>query len=192
LRRDPLPLKEFTMSTFSTELSHHLHVRPWRTGDERPLVEHANNREVWNNLRDSFPHPYTQEDAVRWIEFVASQGEPPKRFAVVLNEEPIGGVGLMVGSDVSSKVAEVGYWIGQAHWGKGIATKALRWLSRYAFESFDVVRLHASIFESNRASTRVMEKAGYRLEGRLRQSVFKNGQVIDSLMYSLLRQELSA
>jgi len=178
------------MSRFSTELSRGLYVRPWRTGDERPLVKHANDREVWNNLRDSFPHPYTYEDAVRWIEFVATQGTPPRRFAIVLDDEPIGGVGLMIGDDVECKVAEVGYWIGQSHWGKGIATEALRWLSRYAFEAFDLVRLHAAIFEWSRASARVLEKTGYKLEGRLRQSVFKNGQIIDSLMYALLRDEL--
>jgi RimJ/RimL family protein N-acetyltransferase len=96
----------------------------------------------------------------------------------------------MIGDDVDCKVAEVGYWIGQAHWGKGIATEALRCLSRYAFETFDLVRLQAPVFEWNRASARVAEKAGYKLEGRLRESVFKNGRVADSFMYALLWDEL--
>lgn len=156
------------MSQFSTVLScGWFTLRPWRSGDEGALVKHANNREVWNNLRDAFPHPYTHDDAVNWIQFVAEQGDRPKRFAVVLDDEPIGGVGIMIGEDVDCKVAEVGYWIGQDHWGNGIATEALRCLSKYAFATFDLVRLQAPIFEWNRASARVAEKAGYTLEGQL-------------------------
>jgi RimJ/RimL family protein N-acetyltransferase len=162
-------------------------LRPWRAGDEIPLVRHANNRKVWRNLRDRFPHPYTREDARAWISRIESEAGTPVDFAIVLHDEPIGGIGLELFDDVRKRVLEIGYWLGEAHWGKGIATEAVRRMTAYAFESFDVDRIEAGVFGWNRASCRVLEKAGYTFEGRQERAVFKDGEVTDRILYARLR-----
>jgi ribosomal-protein-alanine N-acetyltransferase len=162
-------------------------LRPWRRGDEPALVRHANNRKIWRNLRDRFPHPYTPSDAEEWIRSVEDQGEPTLSFAIVLDAEPVGAVGLERFSDVERRVAEIGYWLSETHWGKGFATEAVIFASAYAFAALDIDRLHAGVFEWNPASCRVLEKAGFRLEARLRKSVFKDGRTIDRLLYVRFR-----
>jgi [ribosomal protein S5]-alanine N-acetyltransferase len=162
-------------------------LRPWLRGDEPALVKHANNRKIWRNLRDRFPHPYTSSDAEDWIRSVEDQGEPTLNFAIVLDGEPIGAVGLERFGDVERRVAEIGYWLGEAHWGKGLTTEAVIATSTYAFTTLDIDRLHAGVFEWNPASCRVLEKAGYQFEARLRKSVFKDGRTIDRLLYVRFR-----
>jgi RimJ/RimL family protein N-acetyltransferase len=161
-------------------------LRPWASGDEDALARHANNRNVWLNLRDRFPHPYTREDAARWIALCAPV-VPPQNLAIAVGSEAVGGIGLERGADVYRRTAEVGYWLGESFWGRGIATAALRRFSEYAFETFDLVRLHAGVFEHNRRSARVLEKAGYTLEVRRRRAVFKDGRILDELAYFRLR-----
>jgi RimJ/RimL family protein N-acetyltransferase len=163
-------------------------LRPWRKGDEGSLVQYANNRHVWINLTDRFPHPYTRDDAESWIRQVEAQGSPPRNFAIVVEGEAVGGIGLDPLADVNRRTAEVGYWLGEPFWGRGIATEALGLVSSYAFEYFDLDRLQASVFEWNPASSRVLEKSGYALEARIHQSVYKDGQLIDSLLYARLRE----
>lgn len=164
-------------------------LRPWRVGDEPALVRHAGNRNVWLNLRDRFPHPYTAADAEAWIAHVASQGEPPLHFAIVVADEPVGAVGLEPLPDVHRLTAEIGYWIAEPHWGRGLATEATRRLTEYAFARFPFVRLEAGVFEWNPASRRVLEKAGYRLEARQRHNVVKDGRIGDSFLYARLRDD---
>jgi ribosomal-protein-alanine N-acetyltransferase len=156
-------------------------LRPWRRGDEPALVKHADNRKIWRNLRDRFPHPYTSSDAEDWIRSVEDQGEPTLTFAIVLDGEPVGAVGL------ERFGAEIGYWLSETRWGKGFATEAVIAASAYAFAALDIDRLHAGVFEWNPASCRVLEKAGFRLEARLRKSVFKDGRTIDRLLYVRFR-----
>jgi RimJ/RimL family protein N-acetyltransferase len=107
-------------------------LRPWASGDEDALARHANNRNVWLNLRDRFPHPYTREDAARWIALCAPV-VPPQNLAIAVGSEAVGGIGLERGADVYRRTAEVGYWLGESFWGRGIATAALRRFSEYAF-----------------------------------------------------------
>jgi ribosomal-protein-alanine N-acetyltransferase len=162
-------------------------LRPWRTGDEEALVRHANDRAVWRNLTDRFPHPYTRDAAVSWIRTVEEQGAPPRNFAIVVDREPIGGGGFDPLGDIHCKSAEIGYWLGRTHWGKDLATKVLKQLTEYAFATFDIERLQAHVFEWNPASGRVLEKAGYALEARHVKSVFKDGQLIDEYCHVRLR-----
>lgn len=162
-------------------------LRPLRAGDEASIAENANDREVWRNLRDRFPHPYTLADAAGWIRHVAAQPEPPMQFGVILGGAAIGGIGLDRRADVHCKTAELGYWLGRRHWGKGIATAAVQCITAYAFATFDLERLEAGVFAWNPGSARVLEKAGYRLEARLERSVFKDGELIDTLLYVRLR-----
>jgi ribosomal-protein-alanine N-acetyltransferase len=162
-------------------------LRPWRRGDEDALVRCANNYNVWINLTDAFPHPYTAEHAQDWI--ALCQEEPHSRinFAIDLNRRAIGGIGFNFLDTAHRFAAEIGYWLGKPYWGRGIATEAVRQVSRYAFERFDVVRLQAKVFEWNSASCRVLEKAGYTLEARMARSCMKDGRIIDTFQYVLLK-----
>lgn len=161
-------------------------VRSHDADDAESLVRYANNRNVSRNLRDAFPFPYTLADANEWLARVI-QASPETNFAIASSSEVIGGIGLTFGSDVHRRSAEVGYWLGEPFWGRAIATAALQAVSEYAFAQHDLVRLHAAVYEWNPASARVLEKAGYVFEGRLRQSVTKDGQTIDQLLYARIR-----
>ena len=163
-------------------------LRPWRASDQAALVRYANNRNVWLNLDDGFPHPYTAGDADAFIARKASQGGPPRHFAIAVGLEAVGGIGFDPLEGVSRRSARIGYWLGQPFWGRGLATEALRCLGDYAFEHFALERLEAIVFEWNPASCRVLEKAGYALEARLHKSVFKDGQLIDCFLYARLRE----
>jgi RimJ/RimL family protein N-acetyltransferase len=162
-------------------------LRPWRVGDEASLVENANNRRVWRNL-SRLPHPYTRQDAEAWITR-ASAHVPVVDFAIVVDGAAVGGIGIELGRDVFLRSAEVGYWLGEPYWGRGIATEALRAVTEYAFGTFDLCRLQAGVFEWNPASMRVLEKAGYTLEARHRKNVTKDGQTIDRVVYALVRDD---
>ena len=162
-------------------------IRRWRTRDAASVVLYANNYNVSRYLRDRFPHPYTMEHARAFLAgAVGEEGEETK-FAIEVDGEAVGGIGVIAGADIERFSAEIGYWLGEPFWGRGIATEAVRAVSRYAFESFDLCRLEAGVFEWNPASMRVLEKAGYSREGRTRLSVTKDGRTGDHVLYGLVR-----
>ena len=161
-------------------------IRPWRAGDEPSLARNANNRKVSLNMRDRFPHPYSHADAEEWIR-TASAETPVTKFAIVVAGSAVGGIGFELGADVFRRSAEIGYWLGEDFWGRGIATETVRAMTDYGFRRFDVCRIHAMVFEWNPASMRVLEKVGYTCEGRRRMSVTKDGRTIDSLVYAVVR-----
>jgi RimJ/RimL family protein N-acetyltransferase len=161
-------------------------LRPWRAGDEASLERHANNRNVSRNLRDRFPFPYTAAEAKEWIAFTVGQ-TPTRHFAIVVEGAAVGGISLEPREGERRRSAEVGYWLGEPFWGRGIATEALRAITGYGFATFDIHRLEAGVFGWNGASARVLEKAGYLLEGRAREAIIKDGQITDRLLYGLLR-----
>jgi RimJ/RimL family protein N-acetyltransferase len=161
-------------------------LRGWRADDVPSLVKYANNRDVAKNLRDRFPFPYTQKDAEEWIAFAAAR-DPLEHLAIEVEAHAVGGVGLILGTDIARRSAEIGYWLGEPWWGRGIATRALQLATDYAFANFDLVRIFAGVFEGNPASARVLEKAGYTLESRARKAVFKEGRVLDQLNYVMIR-----
>jgi RimJ/RimL family protein N-acetyltransferase len=164
-------------------------VRTWREDDAAALALQANDRRVWLGLRDAFPHPYGLEDARRFIAMTL-ETSPRTYFAIEAERAIAGGIGYTQDSDVERIGAEVGYWLGHAYWGRGIATAALRLLTRHVFlVHAEIRRLYALPFASNGASARVLSKAGYQCEGTLRQSVIKDGQVLDQWVYSILRHE---
>ncbi|HEY3157223.1 MAG TPA: GNAT family protein [Candidatus Eisenbacteria bacterium] len=167
-----------------TELTlKHCSVREWRPADADSLVLHANNIKVWRNLHDAFPFPYGRADAETWI-----QQASPNHFAIAVDGAAVGGIGLHPGTDVHRRTATIGYWLGEAFWGRGIATEVLCAFTKYAFATFDFVRLEAHVFEWNLASARVLEKAGYTREARLRKRVTKEGRTVDSFLYALIRE----
>ena len=163
-------------------------LRRWRAGDEESLVRQANNQRIWRNLRDRFPNPYTMEDARIWVG-IASVTEPQTSFAITVDDLAVGGIGILLQEDVHRRSAEIGYWLGEDYWGRGIVTEAVRRVTDWAFENFDLCRIFAHVFAWNPASMRVLEKAGYEYEGRLRQSVTKDGQTIDQVIYAIIRED---
>ncbi|SHI43025.1 Protein N-acetyltransferase, RimJ/RimL family [Hymenobacter daecheongensis DSM 21074] len=162
-------------------------LRPWLATDAPGLAAHANDRGVWLNLRDVFPHPYTLADAQQYISFATRPKSPDIHLAFEVDGAAVGSISILFQTDVHHRSAEIGYWLGRAYWGRGIATAAVRALSDYTFAHFDVCRLYASIFARNAGSARVLEKAGYALEGRLRQSITKDGETLDALLFALLK-----
>jgi RimJ/RimL family protein N-acetyltransferase len=162
-------------------------VRSWRTGDLDSLVAHANNRDIWINLRDRFPYPYTRRDGQKFIK-AARAMRPETFFAIVVDGEAAGGIGFVLQSDVDRVSAEIGYWLGAAYWGRGIVTEALGAVTRYAIDHYGLTRVFAMPFAYNTASTRVLEKAGYTLEARLRRSAIKGGMIVDQFLYAFISE----
>jgi RimJ/RimL family protein N-acetyltransferase len=161
-------------------------VRDWRTTDKPSLLRLANNRNVWRNLTHRFPHPYTEAEADSWIAMVS--GTPnATNWCIDVGGEAVGGIGLRIGEGVYAKTAEFGYWLGEPYWGRGIMTAAVQATSEYALDQFDLVRLESPVFEWNPSSMRVLEKCGFVREAVLRKSVLKDGQIIDAVLYVLLR-----
>lgn len=160
-------------------------IRSFRRKDAHALAVHANSYRVSKYLRDSFPHPYSSADAETWIRFVHSQ-DIETNFALATEEQVIGGIGIRLCPDVHRVGGEVGYWIGESFWGKGIATEALKAFTSFAFPQYGIERIWAGVFEKNPASARVLEKAGYRYEGTHRRAVIKEGEVMDELIYAAL------
>jgi len=159
--------------------------RPWSRADKASLVANANNRKVWLNLTESFPHPYTERDAEEWFEVAACSG-PSVPLAITLGRHAIGGIGAIGGNGVCVRTAHFGHWLGEPYWGKGIATAAALALLQHLGSETSFARLEARVFAWNPASMRVLEKVGFRREGLLRASVSKDGQLIDSVMYAYI------
>jgi RimJ/RimL family protein N-acetyltransferase len=163
-------------------------LRPWRKSDRASVARHANNPRIALQLRDRFPHPYAESDAKAWLARVTPE-RPRGHLAIAVDGEAVGGIGLELGADVHRRSAEVGYWLGEEFWGRGIMTEVVGAFTGYAFRTFDLCRLFAGVFETNPASARVLEKAGWVLEGRLRRSVLKNGRMLDQLLYAKVLEE---
>jgi len=162
-------------------------LRPWHARDAELLPSLANNRRIWRNLTDRFPHPYEHRDAVEWIQTANQRPENAMHMAVLADRMLVGGVGFERLTDLSTGTAEIGYWIGEPYWGRGIATRALVEATGIAFSRFDFLRLQAGVLSWNPASCRVLEKAGYLFEARLRDQILKDGEVCDQLIYARLR-----
>jgi len=163
-------------------------VRSWSLDDAESLVRHADDRAVWLQLRDRFPHPYTPRHARRFLDQVVRL-DPELAFAIEVEGEAAGGIGISPGRDVERVSAEVGYWLGRAHWGRGIMTRVLRAFTPWAMGRFELTRVFALPYARNRASARVLEKAGYELEGRMRRSAIKDGEILDQLLYAYVEED---
>ena len=158
-------------------------IRNWQIQDAPFIAKHANNRKIWLNLRDAFPYPYSLEDAKVFISR-ALEADPVTIFAIATESEAIGSIGLMIGKDVHRFTAEMGYWLSEPYWGRGIMTDAVQFLTAWAFRELKLHRISAEPYCTNTASHRVLEKAGFTREGVLRSSAFKAGKIIDQFLYS--------
>ena len=158
-------------------------LRKWNDADLDSLVKYANNNNVSKWLTNEFPYPYTQEDGKAYLSKIANDN-PAKVFAIEVNGEVVGSIGVYPQSDIHEKSAEIGYWLAEEHWGKGIMPKAVEKIVEYGFSAFDIVRIFAKPFSTNLKSQRVLEKAGFTLEAKLKKALFKNGEFTDELIYA--------
>jgi RimJ/RimL family protein N-acetyltransferase len=158
-------------------------VREWRDDDRDALLRFANNRRVWRNLKDRFPHPYGEAQAEAWLALGRAHPERTS-WAIAVDGLAVGGIGLVPGEDIHARSAHIGYWLGEPYWGRGIMTDAVRTVSGHALTALGFMRLEAPVYEWNPASMRVLEKCGFAREGVMRKSVFKDGQLIDCMLYA--------
>lgn len=165
-------------------------LRNWQPGDEESLQKHANNPNVSATLLDRFPSPYTLEDAHAWVKMFEDQ-DPIVNFAISINGEVVGGIGLNFRADVYRKTPLLGYWLSESYWGKGIMPEAVKLITNYAFEHLDAICIQALALSSNPKSMRVLEKAGYEKQGVLRNSVVKNGQILDEHVFAISNPNIS-
>jgi len=161
-------------------------LRPPTKADIPALASIANNKKIFDNVRDLFPHPYTLKDAENFIEFIHSK-KSREIFAIEFEGQLAGFGGVHLQEDVYRKTGEIGYWLGEDFWGKGIATETVKLLVKYGFEELELIRIFAGVFEHNLGSMRVLEKAGFEKEGILRKAVIKNGEILDEHRYAILK-----
>jgi [ribosomal protein S5]-alanine N-acetyltransferase len=163
-------------------------VRRWREEDAASLARYANSRLVWENLRDTFPHPYTRTHAARFLARAAPM-DPPSHFAIVVGEDAVGGIGYDLPPDERGGGAELGYWLNEAYWGRGIATAAVRAITAHAFNAHTTLhRIYAVSFAWNAASARVLEKSGYTFERTIPRGAIKGGRAVDQLLHATIRE----
>jgi ribosomal-protein-alanine N-acetyltransferase len=164
-------------------------LRPWEIEDAPQLAVIANNKKVADNLRDAFPFPYSIEDAYKWLDIVLPINDPPRYFAVIVSKKLAGSIAIVTKEDIYRKNVEIGYFLAEEQWGKGIITNAIKAITAYAFSEFDIERVYAEPFADNPGSRRALEKAGFRCEATFRNNVIKNGIIKDSCIYAVLKED---
>lgn len=165
-----------------------LRLRTYAADDLDRLVALANNRQVARYLRNAFPHPYTREDGLAWLAFLQGQPDPPTHWVVEWQGQLAGGISWQWHSDTEERTAELGYWLGEVYWGRGIMVRAIRAVAAHVFAHTPALRLEARVYSPNQASARVMEKTGFVFEGRHRNAVWKWGEAMDLLIYARVRE----
>ena len=163
-------------------------IRKWELADATDLAMAVSNKNIQNNLRDGLPYPYTKQDGADYISAMLSADENETfAFAITVEDKVVGSIGVFRQGNIHRLTAELGYYLAEEYWGRGIMTEAVRQICQYVFEKSDIIRIYAEPFAYNAASCRVLEKAGFQYEGTLRNNAVKNGKVIDMKMYSLLK-----
>jgi len=159
-------------------------LRPWNINDLDSLVKYANNPNIAKYLTDGFPHPYVKENGRKFIEH-ATADDPVHIFAIDINGEAVGGIGIHPQTDIQKKNAELGYWLAEPFWGNGIMTEAIKQIVNFAFITFDINRIFARPFGNNPGSQKILEKNGFTLEAKFDKTLIKNGQLLDELIYAI-------
>ena len=165
-------------------------IRKWKLSDAKDLASVISNKKIQDNLRDGLPYPYTEQDATDYISSMLSEDENETlAFAITIDNKAIGSIGAFRQKNIHRHTAEIGYYIAEEYWGKGLMTEAVKQICSYIFDKSNIVRIYAEPFSYNKASCRVLEKAGFLYEGTLRSNAIKNGKTIDMLMYSRLKTD---
>lgn len=162
-------------------------LRPWRMDDLPSLVKYAANFDIAKNMMDSFPHPYSEQSGINFIEM--TQRTKNLILCIEINGEAVGSAGIHLRSDIYKKNAELGYWLAEPFWGKGIISRVVPEMVDKAFTQFDIERLFGVVFGRNTASQRVMEKCGFVHEATLKKTIFKNDQFEDEVIYAMRREQ---
>lgn len=168
-----------------------IQLRKLKLNDREALASMANNRKIWNFVRDKMPHPYTLEDADRFIAMKKDQLEDFV-FAIDFDDCFSGMIGLHPQADIYKRSMELGYWIGEDYWGRGIASEAVKQVLKFGFSLNGITRIFAGVLENNSASMRVLEKNSFVFEGIARKSAWKNEQLLDEWKYSILKEDYDA
>lgn len=168
-------------------LDKELKLRPFKDSDSIKLSELCNNKKIWDNLRDYIPYPYSENNAIEYIEH-CNKENPQLTFAIEFKGEFVGSIGLIKQQDVYKLTAEIGYWIGEPFWGMGITTRAVRLITNYGFNNLGIIRIYSGVFDFNKASQRVLEKSGFKLECIFEKSVYKNNKICDEYRYGLIKE----
>lgn len=163
-------------------------IRKWKIEDKNILVEILNNKNILNNLRDGIPYPYTQRDAEEYITSVLCT-DKIYAFAITVDGVVIGSIAVCRMENIHFRSAELGYYIGESYWKRGYATNAVKQICKYIFENTDIIRIFAEPFAYNKASCRVLEKAGFQFEGILHSHAIKNGKILDMKMYAMIKNK---
>lgn len=165
-------------------------IRGWEIEDAPELAKALNNKNIQNNLRDGLPYPYTENDARDFIKAMLDADKHTTfAFSITFNNSVVGSIGVFRKDNIHSRTAEMGYYIAEACWGKGLGTSAVKQVCDYIFENTDIIRIFAEPFADNVASCRILEKSGFECEGTLRSNAVKNGKIMDMKMYSLVKSE---
>ncbi|SDN60241.1 GNAT family N-acetyltransferase [Acetanaerobacterium elongatum] len=163
-------------------------IRKWRIEDAADLAAALNNTKIMDNLRDGLPYPYTAADAEGYITaMLSAEKDSVYAFAITVDDKAVGSIGVFRKENIHRRTAEIGYYVAEPYWGKGVGTAALKETCRYVFKHTDILRIFAEPFAYNQASCRILEKAGFTCEGTLRSNAVKNGKVQDMKMYSLIK-----
>jgi len=165
-------------------------LRNFLREDSKRLAHIANSISISRNLRDGFPHPYTEADAIIFIDKCLSM-EPKSFFAIEYKGEYVGNIGLVVGNDVYRMTAELGYFVGEDFWNKGIASQAIKQICDFGFKKLTLHRIYAGVFENNKSSMRVLEKSGFTKEAVFKKAVFKENKILDEHRYALINPNLA-
>lgn len=166
-------------------------IREWKMDDAEELAAIVSNKKVLDNLRDGLPYPYKKSDAVEFISAMLGEDKNDViAFAIVFDGALVGSIGVFRQQNIHARTAEMGYYIGEEYWGRGIASNAIAKVTRYVFDNTDIIRIFAEPFSRNAASCRALEKAGFKFEGTLRSNAVKNGEILDMRMYSLVKEDL--
>lgn len=164
-------------------------LRPWTIKDATDLALIANNKKIADNLRDGLPFPYSRKDAINWLNVILPENFPPRFFAVTIDSKVVGSIGIVSKTDIYRKNFEIGFFLSEDFWGKGIMTKAIKAGVDYSFRNFDIIRIYAEVFSDNLGSRKALEKAGFIHEATLKKNIIKNGIIKDSCIYSILRED---
>ena len=166
-------------------------LKKWELSDAKDLAIALSNKKIQDNLRDGLPYPYTEKDGADYISAMLTADENDTfAFAIMADDKVVGSIGAFRQGNIHRRTAELGYYIAEEYWGRGIMTEAVKQICEYVFDKSDIIRIYAEPFAYNKASCRVLEKAGFQYEGTLRSNAVKNGKVIDMKMYSLLKTEI--
>ena len=166
-----------------------INLRHWKIEDAKALSVLLNNKKILDNLRDGLPYPYTEKDAEEYIEFMLSSDKGNIfPFAIIADDKVVGSIGVFRKENIHYRTAELGYYISEEYWGKGIGTEAIKQIYQYIFSNTNIIRIFAEPFNTNMASCRVLEKAGFYFEGTLRSNAEKNGKILDMKLYSIIKE----